>query len=89
MCAEIRCLSVMRVLRVAGWVDAWGRMILVGGCWWPVERGASSMGPQAGREVRPMRDLTVRATSCYHSASKEIWLGLGLRYERVTMLNAA
>ena len=44
------------------------------------------MGPQAGREVRPMRDLTVRATSCYHSASKEIWLGLGLRYERVTML---
>ena len=63
------------VLRVAGWVDAWGRMVGVhpgGGMLVAGERGASSMGPQAGREVRPMRDLTVRATSCYHSASKEI-----------------
>ena len=44
--------------------------------WAPKQGGMSGQYP----------DLTVRATSCYHSASKEIWLGLGLRYERVTML---
>ena len=45
------------MLRVAGgWMlgGGWLESILVGGCWWPVERGASSMGPQAGRDVRPI-----------------------------------
>ena len=30
------------------------------------------MGPQAGREVRPMRDLTVRATSCLEWFDSEL-----------------
>ena len=57
--------------------------------WWRDAGGLwngppSREGGQAN--IHRSRDLTVRATSCYHSASKEISLGLGLRYERVTML---
>ena len=56
MCPVVRCLSIIEeregVFRVAGWVDAWGRVVGVhpgGGML--VARG---MGPQAGREVRPI-----------------------------------
>ena len=78
MCAVTMCLSVGRaVLSVAGQVDAWGRMVGVHpGRGMLVARGTWSLqhGPHASREggqanIHRLRDLTVRATSCYYSAS--------------------
>ena len=59
------------VLRVAGWVDAWGRMVgvhpgggmLVARGTWSLQHGPPSReGGQAN--IHRLRDLTVRATSC-------------------------
>ena len=68
-----------------GWLES----ILVGDAGGPWNVEPPAWAPKQEGRSGQYPDLTVRATSCYHSASKEIWLGLGLRYERVTMLNAA